>query len=95
MFRINVDKNNNKIALFNARNKLDVYDGPQIDMSHIKTKYTRTKKLSVEYTKYMMEESHQSDKMIETFYLSKKKDDLADAYLQGLTFIKKKVTIND
>ena len=82
-----------KMAMFSARNKLEAYDGPEIDMSHIKTKYTRTKKLSVAYTKYMLEQSEQSTDMKELFENSKKKDDLADAYLQGLTYIKKKVTL--
>ena len=82
-----------KMAMFSARNKLEAYDGPEIDFSHIKTKYTRTKKLSIEYTKFMIEESQQSIEMKELFENSKKKDDLADAYLQGLTYIKKKVVI--
>jgi len=80
-----------QMAMFSARNKLEAYDGPEIDLSHIKTKYTRTKKLSVAYTKYMIEQSEQSPDMKELFENSKKKDDLADAYLQGLTYIKKKV----
>ena len=82
-----------KMAMFSARNKLEAYDGPEIDFSHIKTKYTRTKKLSIAYTKYMLVESEQSQEMKELFENSKKKDDLADAYLQGLTYIKKKVKI--
>ena len=82
-----------KMAMFSARNKLEAYDGPEIDFSHIKTKYTRTKKLSIAYTKYMLVESEQSQEMNELFENSKKKDDLADAYLQGLTYIKKKVNI--
>jgi len=82
-----------QMAMFSARNKLEAYDGPEIDMSHIKTKYTRTKKLSIAYTKYMLEQSDQSPEMKELFENSKKKDDLADAYLQGLTYIKKKVKI--
>ena len=82
-----------KMAMFSARNKLEAYDGPEIDFSHIKTKYTRTKKLSIAYTKYMLVESEQSQEMKELFENSKKKDDLADAYLQGLTYIKKKVKL--
>ena len=82
-----------QMAMFSARNKLEAYDGPEIDLSHIKTKYTRTKKLSVAYTKYMIEQSEQIPEMKELFENSKKKDDLADAYLQGLTYIKKKVTL--
>lgn len=82
-----------KMAMFSARNKLEVYDGPEIDMSHLKSKYSQTKKLSIEYTSYMIEESQQSNGMKEIFNVSKKKDDLADSYLQGLTYIKKKVKI--
>ena len=49
--------------------------------------YKRNKYLSVEYTKLMILEEDQE--FIDLFKDSKKKDDLADAYLQGIYFIEK------
>jgi len=77
------------IALFNANKKLDIYDGPEIDTKG-KTGYTLRKYLSVEYTKYFLrknENQHMKDKL-EYFEKNKKMDDLADCYLQGLTYYK-------
>ena len=74
------------IHMVNARNKLKVYKGPTINCE-IKEKYKRNKFLSVEYTKHMII----SDKLCfqNKFNESKKKDDLADSYLQGIYWIEK------
>ena len=74
------------VQMINARNKLKVYKGPEVECK-IKEKYKRNKYLSVEYTKLMILEEEQ--KFIDLFNESKKKDDLADAYLQGIYFIDK------
>ena len=74
------------VQMINARNKLKVYKGPEVECK-IKEKYKRNKYLSVEYTKNMIEE--EEEKFIQLFAESKKKDDLADAYLQGIYFIDK------
>lgn len=71
------------IQMINARNKLKAYKGPKIECE-IKDKYKRTKYLGIEYCKYMISESDQEDVWIQLFNQSKKKDDLADAYLQGM-----------
>ena len=76
----------NEVHMINARNKLKVYKGPEIKCD-IKEKYKKNKYLSVEYTKLMILE--EDNKFIELFTESKKKDDLADAYLQGIYFIDK------
>ena len=47
----------------------------------------RHKYLSVEYTKVMI--LKEDNKFIDLFTTCKKKDDLADAYLQGIYFIEK------
>ena len=80
------DKPVNEVHMINARNKLKVYKGPEIKCD-IKDKYKKNKYLSVEYTKNMILE--EDNKFIELFTESKKKDDLADAYLQGIYFINK------
>ena len=74
------------VQMINARNKLKVYKGPEVECK-IKEKYKRNKYLSVEYTKNMILQEDQE--FIDLFTESKKKDDLADAYLQGIYFIEK------
>ena len=74
------------IHMVNARNKLKVYKGPPIECNK-KDKYAQNKFLSVEYTKEMIK--GEEDKFIKLFDESKKKDDLADAYLQGIYWIEK------
>ena len=71
------------IEMINARNKLKAYTGPKIECD-IKDRYKRTKFLGIEYCKHMIQESNQDDQWIDLFLNSKKKDDLADAYLQGM-----------
>jgi len=77
------------MEMINARNKLKAYKGPEIKCD-IKDKYKRTKFLGVEYCKIMIHENNKIDeKYRELFEGSKKKDDLADAYLQGIYYITK------
>ena len=80
------DKPVEQVHMINARNKLKVYKGPPVKCD-IKEKYKKNKYLSVEYTKNMI--LKEENKFIELFTESKKKDDLADAYLQGIYFIEK------
>tara|TARA_B100002051_G_C16690601_1_gene615270 strand:- start:419 stop:1072 length:654 start_codon:yes stop_codon:yes gene_type:complete len=75
-----------KIHMVNARNKLKVYQGPKIECNK-KGKYAQNKYLSVEYTKIMI--INQQEIFKKLFDSSKKKDDLADAYLQGIYWIEK------
>ena len=79
-----------KVHMVNARNKLKVYKGPYVICPYNddkKNKYKKNKYLSVEYTKKMIENDNENFK--ERFKNSKKKDDLADAYLQGVYWINK------
>ena len=73
----------NKVLLYSARKKLEVYKGEPIECN-FSDKYRRRKYLSVEYCKRMVKEEY-----LDIFNNSKKKDDLADAYLQGKYFIEK------
>lgn len=74
------------IHMVNARNKLKVYKGPKVECNK-KGKYAQNKYLSVVYTGNMIE--HDDDCFKDLFKTSKKKDDLADAYLQGIYWIEK------
>jgi hypothetical protein len=94
----------NNMKLIAARNKLNVYDGP--DMSSLynyKSQYNLTKKLSVEYCKHMLKhcnhklesdtkEIHEKSmvKLMKFFTDSDKCDDLADCYLQGAFYLRSK-----
>ena len=81
---MNNDSNINIVIMINARNKLKVYKGPKIECN-LKGKYSQNKFLSVEYTKCMIKDDN--EEFINLFESSKKKDDLADCYLQGIYYI--------
>ena len=75
------------IQMINARNKLKAYKGPKIQCD-IKETYKRNKYLAIKYTDIMIRENDKIDKAYHVLYdSSKKKDDLSDAYLQGIYFI--------
>ena len=79
-----------EVFMVNARNKLKVYKGPFVICPYNddkKNKYKKNKYLSIQYTKNMIEEEEVTFQ--ELFENSKKKDDLADAYLQGIYWINK------
>ena len=86
----NTNSSIESIELINARNKLKAYTGPIVPCD-IKDKYKRTKFLGVQYCLSMIVESKQTDKWLNLYTTSKKKDDLADAYLQGMYVLKSKV----
>jgi len=68
------------IIFYSAKHKLR---NTNITNIVAKTKYQRNKKLAIEETKYLLNETQWI-----TFFLShKKKDDLADSLLQGLSYI--------
>ena len=74
-----------EIKFISARNKLKVYDGPPIEVK-VKGKYAKRKRLSIEYCRYIIRD----DKTNLLFFNEhKKKDDLADSYLQAIWFLKK------
>lgn len=74
------------IALFNAGRKLDIYDGPPIETEHSNKTYAGRKYLSIEYTKHFL---LNNPTKLDFFNKHSKKDDLADAYLQCLTYYKR------
>lgn len=69
-----------KIMFYSAKHKLKNVNVTQVTG---KNKYYRNKKLAVEETKFLLKDTEWL-----TFFLSnKKKDDLADSLLQGLSYI--------
>lgn len=74
------------IRMFQPRDKLGVYRGDPVPCT-LKSKYARRKRLSVAYTTAMLRQQPLPIRTI--FAESRKKDDLADAYLQGLTFVQR------
>lgn len=82
------------IKLINASNKLKVGKNfheinNKEEIIKIKNKYNRNKKLAIEYTNKLLKEKvpENYDELNEYFNNNKKKDDLSDAFLQGLYYI--------
>ena len=78
-----IEKNCAIIEEISAANKLKDYIPKKK-----KTKYTERKKLSILITKKILDESTNLHKWIPVFLEHKKKDDLADSFLQGIWYIK-------
>ena len=87
LYKSELNKQSIEINLFNAGKKLKIYDGPKIDTSNIKDNYKKRKFLSEKYCKYFLEKYNKN--YLDFFSKNKKKDDLSDCYLQGLTFFYK------
>ena len=68
-----------KIQFYAAKHKLKNVNVAQVQA---KTKYARNKKLAIEETKFLLKDSP----WLEFFLSNKKKDDLADSLLQGLSY---------
>jgi len=78
-------KNMNNIIYVSAANKLKFFIGNK------KTTYSERKKIGVEETKKLLitmdKDNIEKDKIIDMFNKHKKKDDLADCFLQGIWFV--------
>jgi hypothetical protein len=64
---------------------LKIYNGEPIDASHIKDKYRQNKYLAIKYCGIMIQT--QSEEYKTQYDTSKKKDDLADSFLQGVFYL--------
>jgi hypothetical protein len=77
-------KNMNNIIYVSAANKLKFFIGNK------KTTYSERKKIGVEETKKLLitmdKDNIEKDKIIDMFNKHKKKDDLADCFLQGIWY---------
>ena len=69
-----------KIIFYSAKHKLKNVNVAQVTG---KSKYYRNKKLAVEETKFLLKDTE----WLTYFMSNKKKDDLADSLLQGLSYI--------
>lgn len=72
-----------KVLFYSPKNKLKIYDGPEV-ICNLKSKYSQRKKIGVEHTKYFIDKNAIEWK--ELFNKSKKKDDLADSFLQCICY---------
>jgi hypothetical protein len=79
-----IDKPNIKIYNYSSKHKLGKTDSTLKGKSN----YTLRKKISVAMCNTFLESFPQSDEFHTMFKSSKKKDDLADSLLQGLSYIK-------
>jgi hypothetical protein len=80
-------KNMNNILFVSATNKLKAF------IENKKTIYSERKKIGIEETKKLLlkmdNDNISKDKIIEKFYSHKKKDDLADCFLQAIWYIRR------
>ena len=75
------------ITLLNSAIKLKAYKGPEVEFPNIKSEYTRRKKKVIEYVKYLIKDSDPEYRIF--LHTCKKKDDLADSFLQAVYLLKK------
>lgn len=73
------------VKFISSTNKLKLYDGPVLNMTQ-KNTYQRNKFQAKEHLKYILREQPE---LLTFFELFKKKDDLADCFLQGAWYLKK------
>ena len=77
-------RDKNKIEFISASNKLK-----QFTESSEKTTYNQRKKLSIEVTRGIL--TKKQNLLLDFFNKHKKKDDLADCFLQGLYYLDKDI----
>jgi hypothetical protein len=75
------------IEFFSPKHKLKCYTGPELTIeSKTKSKYVQTKKMGILITREKLNEFNETEIIKKQFESSKKQDDLADSYLQAITF---------
>jgi hypothetical protein len=75
------------VEFFSPKHKLKCYSGPELVIdSKCKSKYSKTKKMGILICREKLHEYHENPETIKLFEQSKKKDDLADCYLQAITY---------
>ncbi len=78
-----------RIEFVSSSNKLKGFDGNQADAtSGTKAKYNANKMDGVKICREFIAKNEEMAKWLEMFESSKKKDDLADCFLQGIWFLK-------
>jgi hypothetical protein len=81
----------NKIISYHARNKLrfyvqDIKDSP-MKVDHLKVGYNKNKQTGKQHCSKIIRRENEDKKFIDLYNNTKKKDDLADCYLQGRSYI--------
>lgn len=75
---------NKEIKLINSGDKLKLYDGPEIKCD-IDNKHKKNKFLGIKHCDYFLDKYKIEEKWKKFYDETKKKDDLADTFLQALT----------
>jgi hypothetical protein len=75
-----------RILFINAKHKLHSYDGPFIESGHLKGKYEKTKYTGRKQCEHYLNENKTLHTHLVFFQKSKKQDDLADSFLQGVWY---------
>ena len=80
--------NIHKIITYSARHKLKLYTGSLEKEYNPKTHYGR-KRIAIQHCKKLISINPDNQKWLEFFESNKKKDDISDSFLQGLSYIRK------
>lgn len=80
-------KNTTDIHFISAANKLKEYVSK-------KTTYSERKKMGIEICEELLINNEQFGKHLDMFHTHKKKDDLADCFLQGIWYLRDKIIYN-
>jgi hypothetical protein len=81
----NPDKKIKVIKFFSPKHKLKCYNGPVVKFTK-GSKYSNTKKMGIIICREKLNQFLEDSTFKEMFENSKKKDDLADSYLQAVTY---------
>lgn len=76
-----------KVIVYSPVHKLNCFKGNCPDYSYLKSEYSRRKKLSVFHTNEIIK-INQDTWAVDLFKNSKKKDDLADSFLQAISYLR-------
>lgn len=74
-----------KVKFVSSRNKLEVYDGPDITTKKRKNPKDERKQLAIQHCEYMVRGDKERLQYLKRF--PKKKDDLSDCFLQGAWYL--------
>lgn len=83
-----IENNIQNIIEVSSNNKLKEF------IKKKKTTYSERKKISIQITRQFLENNNELICWLNEFNTNKKRDDLADCFLQGLWYIKKKLDFN-
>ena len=76
-----------RVVLVSPKRKLTVYQGAVESPNFLKSAHARNKYTAMVHCRCLLKESNQSQ-WLDVFEAESKKDDLADAYLQGLWYLR-------